>query len=135
MQTQLVITKKAVNNTPQLSLLLLDSLAHNTTSFVAMVRCQIALFPKRMTTFLKNLCVQYIPQCLVSLVLPQHAWIHGQHPYFIWRHPLKKLNVRGSIRQRYDAVFFMKSVNKVNRIGIFRMTESLIVFEEQPVSL
>lgn len=31
--------------------------------------------------------------------------------------------------------FFMKSVNKVNRIGIFQMTEFLIVSEEQPVSL
>jgi len=79
--------------------------------------------------------VQYIPQCLVSLVLPQHACIHDQHPYFIWRHPLKKLKATESIHQCYDAVFFMKSVNKVNRIGIFQMTESLIVFEEHPVSL
>lgn len=135
MHTQFVITKRAVNNTPPLSLLLPDSPSHNTTSFVAMVRCQIALFPKCMTTFKKSLCVQYIPQCLLSLVLPQHAWIHEQHPYFIWRHPLKKLDARGSIHQCYDAVFFTKSVNKVNTIGIFQMTESLIVFEEQPVSL
>lgn len=131
----LQLQKKAVNNTPQLSLLSPSSPSHNTTTFIATVRCQIALFPKRMTTFLKSFCVQYILQCLVSLILPQHAWIHDQHPYFMWRHPLKKLNARGSIHQCYDAVFFMKSVNKVKRIAIFQMTESLIVFEEQPVSL
>lgn len=47
----LQLQKKVVNNPPQLSLLLPDSPSHNTTSFVAMVRCQIALFPKCMTTF------------------------------------------------------------------------------------
>lgn len=82
MQPQFAITEKAVNNTLQLSLLLPNSPSRNTTSFGAVVRCQIALFPKCMTTLQTSLCMQYIPQCLVSLVLPRHAWIHDQHPLF-----------------------------------------------------
>lgn len=45
----------------------------------------------------------------------------------------KKLDATGSIHQCYD-VFFMKSVNKVDRIGIFWITRSLIVLEEWSAS-
>jgi len=78
--------------------------------------------------------VYYIPRGTVSFLWP-HVSECLTGILIRNRDAFKKLDATASIYQCYDDTFFMKSVNEVNRIGIFWMTESLIDFEERPASL